>query len=605
VPRTRLTDTVFRDANQSLIKSRMRTEDMVELAADLDRVGYHSLEVWGGATFEASLRYLNEDPWQRLRALKKVVKNTPLQMLLRGQNLVGYKSYPDDVVRLFVERAATAGVDIFRIYDGLNDLRNMMVPIKAAKVAGRHVQCAICYTVSPIHTVRSFTAMARELVDLGCDSICVKDMAGLIAPGEAGRLVASVRKATDLPVAFHTHCTSGMGPMAAMAAVDAGAEIVDTAISPFAWGASQPPTESIVTALAGTRRETGLDLTLLSDIKAKFDALLEKYEPYVEPSAMRTDTAVSTYQIPEWMLARIRADLQQKGAEKKLAEVLEEIPRVRAEMGYPPLVTPTSQVVGAQAVANVLADERWEDILPETRDYFLGLFGEPPGRLDPKVRKLAIKDEEPITVRPADLIDPLLERARKDLRKAGIKSDSSDSLLSFILFPVAALRFLRGEGGEEKIEARKAARQEPPPAPPGGAAEYQVEVDGEVFTVRVTQTGGAVVMQPVAAGGGAPADAQGPPAEAPPDRGPSAPSTHAEGVPWITGDGALKAPMQGLLLKVLVAAGDAVKLGQAVAVLEAMKMQNDITATKSGTVREVYVQEGAVVTPGQVLMVIE
>ena len=592
MPRTRLTETVFRDANQSLIQSRMRTEDMVEVAADLDRVGYHSLEVWGGATFEASLRYLNEDPWQRLRALKKVVKDTPLQMLLRGQNLVGYKSYPDDVVRLFVERAATAGVDIFRIYDGLNDLRNMVVPIKAAKVAGRHVQGAISYTVSPIHTVRSFTAMARELVDLGCDSIAIKDMAGLITPAEAGRLVAAVRKATDLPVAFHTHCTSGMGPMAAMAAVDAGAEIVDTAISPFAWGASQPPTESMVAALAGSRHETGLDLTQLSEIKDRFEALLEKYEPYLDPRALRTDTNVSTYQIPEWMLARISADLKQKGAEKKLGEVLEEIPRVRAEMGYPPLVTPTSQVVGAQAVANVLAEERWEDILPETRDYFLGLFGEPPGKLDPKVRKLVLKDEEPITVRPADLLDPLLDRARKDLRKAGIRSESPEALLSFILFPVAALRFLRGEAGEEKIVARKAAKQEPPP-PAAGAGEYQVEVDGEVFTVRVTGTAASV----------APAAAPAPPPEggpaagaAPVAEGAGVPAPAAVGVPWITGDGALKAPMQGLLLKVMVAAGESVKLGQPVAVLEAMKMQNDITAPKSGTVREVYVQEGAVVS---------
>ncbi|HEV3233238.1 MAG TPA: pyruvate carboxylase subunit B [Candidatus Dormibacteraeota bacterium] len=603
MPRTRLTDTVFRDANQSLIQSRMRTADMVEVAGDLDRVGYHSLEVWGGATFEASLRYLNEDPWQRLRALKKVVRDTPLQMLLRGQNLVGYKSYPDDVVRLFVERAATAGVDIFRIYDGLNDLRNMVVPIKAAKVAGRHVQGAISYTVSPIHTVRSFTAMARELVDMGCDSIAIKDMAGLITPGEAGRLVAAVRKATDLPVAFHTHCTSGMGPMAALAAVDAGAEIIDTAISPFAWGASQPPTESMVAALAGGRQETGLDLALLSSIKDKFEALLTKYEPYLDPRAVRTDTNVSTYQIPEWMLVRIRDELAVKGAEKKLPEVLEEIPRVRAEMGYPPLVTPTSQVVGAQAVANVLSEERWEDILPETRDYFLGLFGEPPGKLDPKVRKLAIKDEEPITVRPADLLDPLVDRAKKDLRKAGIRSESPEALLSFILFPVAALRFLRGEGGEEKIEARKSRKQEQAAATGTGAAggvEYQVEVDGEVFTVRVS--GGAAAVVP-----GVPPAAPAAAAVASPESAATAgaPAPAAAGVPWITGDGALKAPMQGLLLKVLVSAGEAVKLGQPVAVLEAMKMQNDITASKSGTIKEIYVQEGAVVTPGQVLMVIE
>ena len=575
---------------------------MVALAPDLDRVGYHSLETWGGATFEACLRYLNEDPWQRIREIKKVVKDTPLQMILRGQNLVGYKAYPDDVVRLFVERAARAGVDIFRIYDGLNDPRNMVVPIKAAKVAGRHVQGALCYTVSPIHTVRSFTALARELADLGCDSICIKDMAGLITPGDASRLVAAVRKATDLPVAFHTHCTSGMGPMAVLAAVEAGAEIIDTAISPFAWGASQPPTESMVAALAGTRRETGLDLALLSEIKGKFEDLLESYRPQLDPSAQMTDTNVSTYQVPEWMLARLRADLALRGADKQLDAVLEEIPRLRAEMGYPPLVTPSSQVVGAQAVANVLGEERWADILPETRDYFLGLFGEPPGKLDPAVRKLALGSEEPITVRPADLLDPLLDRAKKDLKKAGISSESPEDLLSFILFPVAALRFLRGEGGEEKIDKRRAARGSAEAgrvdAGGGGGAEYSVEVDGEVFRVRVTSTGGAAATPAAAT---AP---MGPAPKAPADA--SAPAaSHGAGVPWITGDGALKAPMQGLILKVLVATGDSVKMGQSVAVLEAMKMQNDIAATKSGTVKDVYVTEGAVVTPGQVLMVVE
>jgi len=594
VPRTRLTDTVLRDGNQSLIQSRMRTEDMVEVAPDLDRVGYHSLEVWGGATFEACLRYLNDDPWQRLRALKKVVKDTPLQMILRGQNLVGYKSYPDDVVRLFVERAALAGVDIFRIYDGLNDVRNMVVPIKAAKVAGRHAQGAICYTLSPVHTVKAYAAVARELADLGCDSLAVKDMAGLCSPTDAARVVSAIRKATDLPVAFHAHCTSGMGPMAALAAVDAGAEIVDTAISPFAWGASQPPTESMVAALEGTRNASGLDPALLSQIKAKFETLLETYAPYVDAPALRTDTNVATYQIPAWMLARLQADLKQRGAEKMFAEVLEEIPRVRAEMGYPPLVTPASQVVGAQAVANVLSGERYSDILPETRDYFIGLFGEPPDKLDPKVRKLVLRNEESITVRPADLLDPLLNRARKDLRKAGIKSESPDDLLSFILFPVAALRFLRGEGGEEKIEARKAAKKEAS-APLPKAAEYRVEVDGESFAVRVFATG-AVTLAPTAALPSAPAPASAAPAE---QTAPAVPAARA------AGDGALTAPMQGLILKVLVSAGDAVKLGQVVAVLEAMKMQNDLTATRTGTVREVYVHEGAVVTPGQILMVID
>jgi pyruvate carboxylase subunit B len=410
-------------------------------------------------------------------------------------------------------------------------------------------------------------------------------MAGLITPAEASKLVAAVRKAADLPVAFHTHCTAGMGPMAAMAAVEAGAEIIDTAISPFAWGASQPPTESMVAALAGTKRDTGLDLGLLSHIKDQFEDMLEKYRPQLEANAQLTDTNVSTYQVPEWMLARLRADLTARGADKQLDAVLTEIPALRAEMGYPPLVTPTSQVLGAQAIANVLAEERWSEVLPETRDYFLGLFGEPPGKLDPGVRKLALGNEEPITVRPADLLDPLLDRAKKDLKQAGITSDSPDDLLSFILFPVAALRFLRGEGGEEKIVARKAARAEAPAALVL-AGEYRVEVDGESFNVKVF--GGGMVS--AAAAPAVPA-ADAPSAAAP--------------APGSASDGALTAPMQGLILKVMVAAGDSVKLGQAVAVLEAMKMQNDVTSTKSGTVKEVYVAEGSVVTPGQVLMVIE
>ena len=586
MPRTRITETVFRDGNQSLIQSRMRTEDMVAVAPDLDRVGYHALEVWGGATFEASLRYLNEDPWKRLRELKRVVRDTPLQMLLRGQNLVGYKSYPDDVVRLFVERAAVAGVDIFRIYDGLNDLRNMVVPIKAAKVAGRHVQGAICYTTSPVHTLKSFSALARELVDLGCDSLCIKDMAGLITPTDAAKLVAAVRKAADLPVAFHTHCTSGMGPLAAMAAVEAGADSVDTAISPFAWGASQPPTESMVAALAGTRRETGLDLQLLSEIKVKFEELLVKYEPYLERSAQGTDTRVATYQVPAWMLQRIEAELRQKNAEKKLPEVLEEITRVRAEMGYPPLVTPASQVVAAQAVANVLSGERYDEVIPETHDYFAGLFGEPPGPVNAQLRRRIMRDEQAITVRPADLLDPQLERARKDLAKAGFRKPSDEELLSFILFPVAALRFLRGEGGEEKIQKRKEARQ-PAAAGTGQGAAYTVEVDGERFEVKVLPTGAVAVAGGAAPSGEATAPARG----AAPAAAPAA--------------GALSAPMQGLILKVNVAVGDAVKLGQAVAVLEAMKMQNDIAATRAGTVKEIYVAEGTGVSAGQALMLIE
>lgn len=584
MPRTRITETVLRDANQSLIQARMRTEDMVAVAPDLDRVGYHALEVWGGATFEACLRYLNEDPWQRVRELKKVVRNTPLQMILRGQNLVGYKSYPDDVVRLFVERAAIAGIDIFRIYDGLNDVRNMVVPIRAAKVAGRHVQGAICYTISPVHTVRSFTAMARELVEQGCDSICIKDMAGLMAPAEASRLVAAVRKAADLPVAFHTHCTSGMGPIAATAAVEAGADSIDTAISPFAWGASQPATESMVAALAGTRRETGLDAGLLSQIKVKFRELLVKYEPYLEPSAQHTDTRVAQYQIPAWMLQRIEAELRARGAENKLPDVLEEIPRVRAEMGYPPLVTPTSQLVGAQAVTNVLAGERYEEVLPETHDYFAGFFGAPPGRLDPVIRRKVMGGRESITVRPADLLDPLLDKARDDLTKAGLGDKSDEDLLSFILFPVAALRFLRGEAGEQMIEKRKAARQQGSEAEVTGAA-YTVEVDGERFEVRVLP-GGAVA---VAGGSAPPAGASG--VAAPP---PSPRSADA-----------LTAPMQGMILKVTVAVGDPVKLGHPVMVLEAMKMQNDISANRSGTVAEIYVTDGTGVSAGQPLMLIE
>jgi len=563
--KVRLTETVFRDAHQSLLATRMRTRDMLPIAEKLDEVGFFSMEVWGGATFDSCIRYLNEDPWERLRALKLAMPNTPMQMLLRGQNLVGYRHYADDIVENFVEKAAINGVDIFRIFDAVNDIRNMQVAIKTAKKMDAHVQGSVCYTTSPVHSIGQFTKMAVELADLGCDSICIKDMAGLIMPHDAYDLVASMKEQIDIPVCLHSHCTSGMAPMSFIFACEAGVDILDTAISPLGWGSSHPPTESIVASLEGTPYDTGLDLKLLTEIKRYFEKLMEVYAPVFNPTSARVDTNVLVYQVPGGMLSNFVSQLIEQKALDKYDEVLAEIPRVREDLGYPPLVTPTSQIVGSQAVLNVLTGERYKAVPKEVKDYVKGLYGKSPAEINPKIKAEILEDEEPITVRPADLIPPEYEKMKAEVESKGLVEKEED-ILTYALYPQVAEKFLKGEAKEEVL--KKAASSEVPAAVTAGKpAAFNVEVDGEAYLVKVAPAGMSIAA--------------------------AEPKAPKDGV---------TVPMQGVIIRYLVAKGDKVSKGDAVAVLEAMKMENDVCANKDGVVAEIYAEVGATVSPGDILM---
>ncbi|MDI3488558.1 MAG: pyruvate carboxylase subunit [Methanosarcinales archaeon] len=571
--RVRLTDTILRDAHQSLIATRMRTRDMLPIAEDLDSVGYFSLEVWGGATFDACIRFLNENPWERLRALKKHIKDTPLQMLLRGQNLVGYRHYSDDVVIKFVEHAAKNGIDIFRVFDALNDIRNMEVSIKTAKRMDAHVQGAICFTLSPVHTIESYLKLAEELVALECDSICIKDMAGLITPHHAYELIKALKRDVDVPIHLHTHCTSGIAPMSYYAACEAGVDILDTAISPFAWGTSQPPTESIVAALKDTPYDTGLDLELLGKIANYFKEVREKYRALINPISERVDVNVLVYQIPGGMLSNLVSQLKEQGALDRFEDVLREIPIVRKELGYPPLVTPTSQIVGTQAVLNVLMGERYKVVPKEVKNYVLGYYGRTPASVDPEIKKIVIGDDVPITCRPADLLEPEYEKAKREAEELGIVSEEEDVLI-YALYPQVAVDFLKGELKEEPLE--------PPVEPSAGApavflpTEYRVEVEGDTYIVKVEPIGGAV------------ASVEQMPKMSKPENV----------------EGGVLASMQGTILRIKVKEGEEVREGDVVAVLEAMKMENDVVAPKGGVVKEILVKEGDTVSPGDIIMVI-
>lgn len=445
----KITDTILRDAHQSLMATRMRTEDMVPVLEKLDEVGYFSLEMWGGATFDVCMRYLNEDPWERLRTIRKKIKKTNLQMLLRGQNLVGYRHYADDVVIKFVEKAAENGIDVFRIFDAVNDIRNMELSIKIAKKAGKIVEGTISYTVSPVHTLEQYISLGKQLKDLNCDIICIKDMAGFISPIDAYNLVKGLKKEVGLPVHLHTHCSSGMAPMSYYAACEAGVDILDCALSPFSWGTSQPPTETIVGGLKGTPYDTGLDLKLLSEIAEHFKKVREKYKNLLDPIAERIDTNILVHQIPGGMISNLISQLKEQNALDKYQAVLEETAVVRKELGYPPLVTPTSQIVGTQAVFNVLTGERYKIISKEVKEYIRGYYGKSPAPVDENVKKKAIGDEKPITCRPGDMIKPELDKARAEL---GDKAKSDEDVLSYTLFPQVALKFFetRTEDGTDK-----------------------------------------------------------------------------------------------------------------------------------------------------------
>ena len=434
-----ITDTTLRDAHQSLIATRLRTEDMLPICEKIDKVGYHSLEMWGGATFDSMMRFLDEDPWERVEKLKGAMPKTPFQMLLRGSNIVGYHMYSDDVLETFVKEAAKAGIDIFRIFDALNDVRNMQTAMKFVKQEGAHVQASICYTLSPFHSNEKFVEMAKELYAKDADSICIKDMAGLISPEAAYDLVKRLKEEVDLPVQLHSHYTSGMASMAYLKASEVGVDVVDCAISAFSMATSQPATESIVEALKGTPRDTKLNINQLSEIADYFRKVRRKYSQF-EGSLQGVNPQVLVFQIPGGMLSNLDNQLREQGALDRYDEVLEEVPRVRAELGYPPLVTPSSQIVGTQATLNVVTGKRYSMIPNEVKQYVRGYYGRPPAPIDPKIKKLAIGDEEPLDCRPAQLLEPELPAAREALKD--IPHLPRDEV-SYALFPQYALDFLK------------------------------------------------------------------------------------------------------------------------------------------------------------------
>jgi len=569
----KITDTTLRDAHQSLIATRMQTKDMLNVSEKMDSVGFYSLEVWGGATFDSCIRFLNEDPWDRLSQIKEKVKNTKLQMLLRGQNLVGYRHYPDDIVDEFIRLSVKNGIEVMRIFDALNDIRNMEFSIKAAKKYGAHVQGTICYTTSPVHTMETFVQMAVDLKAQGCNSLCIKDMAGLISPTDAEKLVKAIKQKVDLPLDLHSHCSSGMAPISYYTAAIAGADILDTAFSAFSWGTSQPPTESMVAAFKDTPLDTGLDMQLLYEIGEFFSSLSEKYRPLVTMEAIRPNVNVLLHQIPGGMITNLVSQLREQNALDKMGEVLKEVPRVRADFGYPPLVTPTSQLVGTQAVLNILAGGRYKKVTKEVKDYILGYYGRPPAPVNEELYKSIVDGGERITERPADRLQPELEKLRSDAHKLGILHKEED-LITYALYPQVALKYLRGEIKQEPI---KSAYTPAPVASSGSAfpTEFAVDVDGEVFNVKIS----SVVGEPVIV------EKPGKPSEKP--------------------VGSVLAPMSGMILTLKVKVGDRVAKDDVVAVMEAMKMQNEIHSPFSGIVKEIRSYEGEVVDSKDVLMVVE
>jgi pyruvate carboxylase subunit B len=574
-PAVRITDTTLRDAHQSLYATRLRTEDMIPLAQAIDECGFFSVEAWGGATFDTCIRFLNDDPWERLRSLKAELKHTPIQMLLRGQNLVGYRHYPDDVVDRFVAAAHKNGVDVFRVFDALNDIRNMKRSMEQVKKAGAHLQGAICYTTSPVHSIPLFIEMAEELYALDCDSICIKDMAGLIMPEAARELISGIKKAVGVMVDLHCHCTSGIAPISYQAAIDAGVDILDTAMSPFSMGTSQPPTESIVASLKGTSRDTGIDLIRLRAVRNICLKMREKYAGLIDPISERVDSDVLIYQLPGGMISNLVSQLKEQDALNRMDEVLAEIPKVREDLGYHPLVTPTSQIVGSQAVFNVLVNgQRYRNVTKEVKDYVRGLYGRSPAPVSDEIRRQIIGDEVVITVRPADLLEPMYAKMKEEAENAGLIKKEED-VLTYILYPAIAPAFLKGEKSAEVIP-KKQTLAAPPPEIPG---QMEVEVDGEVFSVRIVSIGGSSVAVPAI--------------------------TPQQKIPRGDVAGGIKSNMQGMVLKVMVSRGASVRKGDVLVVLEAMKMENPIHSPIDGKVIEIFVDTGDVVSSGDILLVVQ
>jgi oxaloacetate decarboxylase alpha subunit len=440
--RIKITETSLRDGHQSLIATRMRTDEMLPIIERMDKVGYHSMEMWGGATFDTCLRFLDEDPWERLRLIKSKLKDTKLQMLLRGQNILGYKNYADDVVEEFVRLSIKNGIDIIRIFDALNDLRNIETAVKATKKYGAHAQGTVVYTTSPVHNIDLYIELAKKVEEMGCDSLCIKDMSGILAPYYGYELIKALKKHISIPIQLHTHFTSGMTDMTYLKAIEAGVDIIDTAMSPFGLGTSQPPTEPMVATLKGTEYDTGLDLDLLCEIAEYFRTIKDKYlaSGVLNPNVFNIDTNVLSYQVPGGMLSNLMSQLKQANSMDKYNEVLKEVPRVREDMGFPPLVTPSSQFVGTQAVFNVVSGSRYKMIPNEIKDYVRGRYGRPSVPISEEIKKIIIGDEEVITCRPADLIEPQLEALKLEMKEY---YEQEEDVLSYAVFPQVALKFFK------------------------------------------------------------------------------------------------------------------------------------------------------------------
>ncbi|MBN1411889.1 MAG: pyruvate carboxylase subunit B [Spirochaetales bacterium] len=633
----KIQDLTFRDGHQSLFATRGRTEDFVEVAEAMDRVGFYAMEIWGGATFDSMHRYLNEDPWERLRKLRKHLKNTRLSMLLRGQNLVGYRNYADDVVEAFVERACVNGIDIFRVFDALNDFRNFEVCVKVIKKMKKHFQGTICYSLTEprmggdVYTLEYYIDKAKQLENLGADTICIKDMAGLISPYDAYNLVKALKQTTALPIQLHTHFTSGMGDLALLKAVEAGVDIIDTCMSPYAYRTSHPAIEPLVVSLLGTNRDTGLDVEELGDISAKMEESIPKYTHFGNTTRYSViDTNVLLHQTPGGMLSNLVNQLRQMEELHRLPEVFEELPRVRKDLGQVPLVTPTSQIVGIQTVNNVLFDtknEKYTKITQEVKDLCFGLYGTTPKPINPDVRKKALKDyprgEKPITVRPGEVLEPELEKSKEDIKDL---AKDMDDLLIFTLFPLTGRKFLSRKYGLEPVpeemkpktledikmeneliqKALKGELMEKPrkevPARPDHMRAFDVFVDGEYFKVEVHEPDHFDTMIAPRVTVKKSEQVQSVKKESQTTQAEKVEETKAE---VNVGDGtAVVAPMPGMVVSYSKNVGDAVKAGETVVIIEAMKMNNNIHAPCDGKITQITHNEGDSVPKGEILCVI-
>ncbi|WP_119395360.1 sodium-extruding oxaloacetate decarboxylase subunit alpha [Salinibius halmophilus] len=586
-----ITDVVLRDAHQSLFATRLRLDDMLPIAAKLDQVGYWSIESWGGATFDSCIRFLGEDPWERIRELKKAMPNTKQQMLLRGQNLLGYRHYADDVVDKFVERAAENGVDVFRVFDAMNDPRNLKRALEAVKKQGKHAQGTLSYTTSPVHTLDNWLSLAKEIEDLGADSLAIKDMAGILTPYDAYELVSRLKAETDLEIQLHAHATAGLSSMSIMKAVEAGVDRVDTAISSMSQTYGHSPTESIVAALKGTERDTNLNIDLLEEIAGYFRNVRKKYAKF-EGALRGVDSRILVAQVPGGMLTNMENQLKEQGAGDKFDEVLAEIPRVREDLGFIPLVTPTSQIVGTQAVLNVLTGERYKSISKETAGILKGEYGAAPSEFNKELQARVLDGGEAITCRPGDLLDPEMDKLTNEVKELASKEGFSlaaaevDDVLTYALFPQIGLKYLKNRGDASAFEPAPTGEEVTAKPAATGSDVYTVNIEGKDYVAQVEQDGSIAVTingkryaTSIAEGG----DVNVQPA----------PSGSGEPVP---------APLAGNIFKVFVQPGEQVEEGQTIMVLEAMKMETEVSAPRAGTVQSVAVKEGDSVAVGDTLL---